>query len=289
MDKILLKILFPFFLLFSTSFAQENQGDLSFLDRGVFFDPIILDPYVSLPAAGIHKILRSSRDEFKGIYTPLTLGFQQSFIRLNRDENSGFEVGLEAAAYTQFQIQPWEGNTYLGEMVNADYRVSGFITYKADDMVWQLKIFHQSSHLADDYILRNEITTPNPGTQNYEQADIKISYQPGSVRLYGGAGFVYNPNNIRKRLSFQTGVYYRKSREKNPLIRFVTGADLKLQQQHNFRPNLKTAVGMELGQPEKTNLAFLLEYYNGHLPFSVLEYNQVNWIGISTTLIFPSE
>jgi hypothetical protein len=36
---------------------------------------------------------------------------------------------------------------------------------------------------------------------------------------------------------------------------------------------------------EKIHVGFLIEYYNGHLPYSALEYKKVQWLGASIILL----
>jgi hypothetical protein len=192
---------------------------------------------------------------------------------------------IGAAVYTQFTIKKVEDNTYLGEMENADYKVAFLLNYKLSDLSLRLRFYHTSSHLADDYILRNNITEPNPGILNYEQLDLTASFQIKSTRLYGGLGIVITPNAVRERLSAQAGFLYRKCKNPESYVRFLFGSDLKIMQQNNYRPNFRTSAGIEIGGEEKINVAFMLEYYNGHLPYSILEYKIVNWIGINFVLV----
>ena len=65
------------------------------------------------------------------------------------------------------------------------------------------------------------------------------------------------------------------------------GADIKLLQQNDFTPNIRTGMGIEYGNKQATHVGFILEYYNGHLPYSVMEYNKVNWFGASIILLRP--
>jgi hypothetical protein len=264
--------------------AQKVPTRFSFLDRGAYFDPIILDPTECQTTAGIMKIWYSGKNE-DGVYIPVNIGLQQSISRFKFKDTSGLEIMIGAAAFTQFTIKKVEGNTFLGEMENADYKVAFLLNYKFSDLSLRLRFFHTSSHLSDDYILRNNITDPNPGTLNYEQLDLTGSYQIKSTRLYGGLGMVITPNAVRERFSAQAGVYYRRCKNHGSFIRFIFGSDLKIMQQNNYRPNFRSGAGIEIGKEHNINAAFMLEYYNGHLPYSVMEYKIVNWIGINFILV----
>lgn len=250
----------------------------------MYFMPIILDPTACITSSGMMR-LQETEYMNQGIYIPVNIGIQQSIFRWQKSDVLGIEFGFGAAAFTQFTIKEVENNTYLGEIENTDFKASGFINLLFNKWSARLRLFHISSHLADDYILRNHIDTPNPGTVNYEQLDLTTSYQFKNLRPYLGIGMVVTPNAVRERFSLQTGLYYRKKAGDNKGVRLAGGIDVKIFEQNNYRPNIKSAFGVELGSTEKIHLGLFLEYYNGHLPYSILEYKIVQWVGISAYLI----
>jgi hypothetical protein len=265
-------------------FSQQNSDNLSFLQQSPFFHPIVLDPAECLNHGGLLKI-RDSDGQEEGIYIPVNIGFRQSLIRYNLKENQDFELCVEAAVFTQFTIKKVETNTYLGEMENADYRLSFLINYQYNTFTLRARTFHMSSHFADDYILRNQITSPNDGTLNYEQFDLTGSIQKKQLRYYGGLGMVITPNAVRDRFSAQLGTFYRRSGKSPQSIRYVGGIDIKTFEQNDYSPNIRSGLGIELGSPQKAHLAIMLEYYNGNLPYSTLEYKKVQWLGLSVFLL----
>lgn len=274
-----------FIALYTTNLqAQQTENQIQWLAKGSYFEPVILDPTACITSGGLMR-LKEMNDMNKGIYIPVNIGFQQSIFRFQKTDNMGVEFGFGAAAFTQFVIKEVESNTYLGEIENTDFKASGFINFLFDKWAARLRLFHISSHLADDYILRNKITSPNPGTVNYEQLDLTTSYQGQFMRYYLGLGTVITPHAVRERLSMQTGMYFRKKAGDNEALRLAAGMDVKIFEQNNYRPNIKSAVGVELGTTDKTHLGIFMEYYNGHLPYSTLEYKIVQWIGISAYLI----
>ena len=108
------------------AFAQEKKVVL--LAEGFYFDPLIFDPTESLNGAGVFNLWESNED-VTGVYIPVNLALHQSLIRWKIDSTQGFEFGLQAAAFTQFEISHVGDGTYLGGMVNVDYRATGFINY----------------------------------------------------------------------------------------------------------------------------------------------------------------
>lgn len=264
--------------------GQNTERKTHFLARGSYFLPVVLDPTECISSIGLMH-LSEKNGVSEGMYVPVNIGFQQSIFRFQKSDNIGIEFGFGAAALTQFTVKPADDNKYLGEIENTDFKASGFVNFIFNQWSARLRLFHISSHLADDYILRNNIDSPNPGTVNYEQLDLTTSYHHKFMRYYVGIGAVITPNAVRKRLSLQSGVFFKKSAGISENVRLVSGIDIKIFEQNNYRPNIKSAVGVELGATDKIHLGLFIEYYNGHLPYSTLEYKIVQWIGVSAYLI----
>ena len=265
-------------------FGQNPESKTQFLPRGSYFMPVIFDPTECISSTGLMSLYEKDGLN-QGMYVPVNIGLQQSIFRYRKSDNIGIEFGFGAAAFTQFTIKPTDNDKYLGEIENTDYKASGFINFLHNKWSARLRLFHISSHLADDYILRNNIDSANPGTLNYEQLDLTTSYHHKLMRYYVGIGAVITPNAVRKRLSLQTGIFFRKNMWSNENVRLASGVDVKIFEQNNYRPNIKSAIGVELGASDKIHLGVFMEYYNGHLPYSTLEYKIVQWVGISAYLI----
>ena len=270
-------------LLISSSSGQEKK--LTLLDEGFYFYPILLDPTESLTSAAVFSLWEKDEDR-SGVYVPVNIAFGQSLIRYRIDSISGWEFGMQAAAFTQFEIKPVGGGTYLGGMMNVDYRATGFVNYHHNQFSIRFRVFHISSHLADDYIIRNDITEPTPNTLNYEQVDLTLAHNKGPLRLYGQIGYIFTPNSVRERFSTQLGFQLRQIHREENFVRLLGGLDIKIFEENNYSPNYRAGVGVELGQTTKTYLAILLDFYRGNLPYSTLEYKEVTWLGI-TSVVMP--
>lgn len=274
-------MLLGYFLLAPMNYvlAQEELKEFEFIPRGMLFEPINLDPTECIIYGGLTS-LWDGGENMDGLYIPMNIGFQQSFFRWTKENNIRFEFGMEAAVFTQFTVIPYN-EAYLGELMNIDYKVSGLFNIQKNRITLRARLFHVSSHLGDDYILRNNINEPNPGTNNYEQFDFTGEYRIKNLRLYGGAGTVITKHAQRDRISFQGGFVIKKSFRGNSKFRHTAGMDIKSFQQNDYRPAFRSALGIEIGSEDKSHLGLQLEYYNGHLPYSILEYKIVQWIGIS--------
>lgn len=280
--KPFFRMLVIIFLAIIDTIAQDKK--VSLLAEGFYFEPIALDPTESITSAGILNLWEKSADQ-EGIYVPVNLAIHHSLIRLSLDSTRGWEFGLQAAAFTQFEIKPVGGGAYLGGMMNVDYRATGFINYHNRKLALRFRLFHISSHLADDYIIRNDITTPTPNTLNYEQFDVTASYQLNNTRTYAGVGYIFTPNSIRERWAWQLGTRYRQPGREDRFFRFTCGLDIKLFEENDYRPNYRVGIGSEVGPSHQPHLLLMLDFYNGHLPYSTLEYREVTWLGVSCAIL----
>ncbi|PLX15091.1 MAG: hypothetical protein C0597_09230 [Marinilabiliales bacterium] len=278
-------IIFFFLTLFCFySYSQEeshkSQG-IIFLPEERIFSLINLDPLSCQIYGGMYIILEDG-EKNKGIFIPVNLGFSKPFFGLYLSDIK-FEIGLEAGSYTQFEIVHVENTTYLGGLFNNDYKASAYLSSYYKNISYRLRLFHISSYLGDDYMIRNEEFIRNDKSVNYEQLDLTVLKKINYSELYTGIGYILTPNAYRERLSFQIGFQFEKTGEK--IFQLVGGVDLKAFEQNSFYPNIRTAIGTKITtNKRKAGLRIQMEYYHGHLPYSTQEYRKISWFGISSSI-----
>ncbi|MCS6822271.1 MAG: DUF1207 domain-containing protein [Microscillaceae bacterium] len=273
---------FSLFLLFSwpKTFAQSDtlaSKKREFFPQGQLFLPLVLDP-TECQTHGLLAISSQNNQFFDGLYINASIGFSKGIIRW-KAKNTTQELRFEAAAFMQFEVE--NKRRVLGNLINTDYRASvPYIISKGKNQ-YRLRIFHNSSHLGDDFLFTRQVTWYLPNPMNFEQLDFTHSYQEQSIRYYYGAGLVITPYSRRKRLSFQVGTYYHTPLSQNQLSAWYwfIGLDLKSMQETDFYPNTKFGVGLALKQPRGQFAYLLLEMYQGHLPYSLFERNRTIWVG----------
>lgn len=263
-----------FFLTLSVTpvFAQRKA---EFLPQGHLFAPILLDVLEAQTGGSLLKRWEDGQEK-KGMFAPFVVGLRKPIVRWTRDDDRASELSLDIGVFTQFEMFTDDRGLYRRFIYNSDYKVSLLYAIRRRNHAWRFRFYHLSSHLGDDYIIRNRIAAAYPDANNYEQFDLLYSTQLGQTRIYGGAGFVLSAAAERKQPYFQLGTLY-KSLGAN--ARFVAGADLRLLAQTDYTPNLKTGLGVELGAEEKRPLTLLVEFYTGKLPYSTYEERRTAWVG----------
>lgn len=225
-------------------------------------------------------ILSSQSVDYSGAYIPVNIGIQKAFMQW-KISNTKFQFSLGAASFTQFEIIRFDANTLRGGLLNNDYKASGIISASNEQHKFKLQLFHISSHLGDDYMLRNEYFELNDKTVNYEQIDVIYFHELNKISPYGGFGYVVSPNTFRKRFMMQFGLQGVSPLTKNLSLAF--GSDIKLYEEHNYKPNIHTSFGFNVNKG-KPHLNFSIDTYYGKIPYSTLKMGNVFWYGLSTII-----
>jgi len=159
---------------------------------------------------------------------------------------------------------------------------------KGRSSFYRISLFHQSSHLGDDYIIRNFIVTPTLNTQNYEQLDFAFSKRFAGWGYHAGGGYNVSPNTVRKRLLLQTGADWSHPLKTRPGLAILAAVDVKVYEHVDYSPNIRMGFGLEFAGQTQTPLKLLFTWYLGHLPYSTLEYQKVHLAGLSLIFDVPS-
>ena len=113
---------------------------------------------------------------------------------------------------------------------------------------YRVRLYHISSHLGDDYIVRYQLNYYTPNAVNYELLDFTLSHDlPIGLRVYGSAGVCLRGQTERQRFNLEVGAYYRQPGNKKQ--RLVGGVDIKAWQQTNFRPGVHAGIERHMQKP----------------------------------------
>lgn len=269
-------LLTGFLLTFCPESKAQNKN--TWFSDTLFFPHLTYDLLETQPYAGIF-MMNTENADFKGAYIPVNLGFTKAIMQRSFKEFS-VEFVFGAASYTQFEIIAYDANTLRGGLLNTDFKASGFFNLIKNEHALRFQIFHISSHLGDDYMLRNEAFERNNKTVNYEQVDIIYRYKTTWAAYYAGPGFVITPNAFRKRFMVQMGwqTYYPFSTTWG----FTGGFDMKIYAQNSYFPDTHLGCGLTFSAKNKKQIDLGLDAFYGHLPYSTLNFGKLYWFGLST-------
>jgi hypothetical protein len=245
---------------------------------GVLFKPLIADPrWPHFSAAWQHYF---DDPQFKDL-AAVSFGESFAFYR-DRLGSLWWEVGLHAGVFSVFNM-----DTSSFDLVNADYLVGIPLTLRYGDFSTQLRVFHQSSHLGDEFLLR---TRTNRINLSYEAVDLKASYEFADVvRLYAGGGYLFDqtPTNLNPFWA-QYGLELTSPwPSRDARWRPIAAVDVKQQEENNWSADISARAGIEIeGVLLTRKLQILLEYFSGHSPNGQFYKDKVQYFGLGTHFHF---
>src|SRR6266404_5871929 len=244
---------------------SEWQSGL--LPGGSLFKPLIADPRWPHFAASYQRHQRDPQ-----LVDVAAVSFGETF-SLYRDRlgRGWWEVGVQAGVFAVFDL-----DAFSKDLVNADYLVAFPLSYRYADFSAMFRLFHQSSHLGDEFLLRTKTARVN---LSYESVDAKVSYEFGDLaRIYAGTGYLFDqdPPHL-KPWSIQYGLEYTSpwpARDKG--WRPVAGVDLQHREENAWSVDFSARAGMQL----------LIEYFNGRSPNGQFYREKIEYIGLGTHFHF---
>ena len=248
--------------------------------KGDLFLPILADPKQPQFFAGFNQF-RSAEQRFimASVGFGETFGFYRYF---GNREGDGLQLSLEGGLFAQFNM-----NSDSSDLLNADYTIGLPVTYRAGDNSLRLRIYHQSSHLGDEFL--QGLNPPDRVNLSYEAVELIYSREWRGFRGYGGGEYLLHkePSDLEP-LVAHWGIEYRGSK---PLLwhgRPLVGFDMKALEEHDWAVDSSVKVGLEFGHPNpgQRRLRLMAEYYNGFDPHGQFYVNEVEYYGLGVSLGF---
>ncbi len=261
----------------SSSGAAEPPAELP---REVLFDPLLADPRWPHFSAAWHQYGGDDRLDNVGA---VSLGEDFSFYQ-EPLAGGRWGFGFQAGVFSIFDL-----DADSRDLVNADYWVGIPVAWKRGPWQALARLYHQSSHLGDEYLLR---TRPQRINLSYEAADLRVSrhLMGETLRLYGGGGFLISriPQEL-KRWSVQAGAEIRWPETfAGGLLRPVAALDLQSIEEADWAVDTSIRAGVMIESPEDRDYAILvaLEYFQGRNPNGQFYGTRVDYYGVGIHVYF---
>ena len=204
-----------------------------------------------------------------------TIGVGQT-IALARSEN--WELAIGAGVFSQFNLE-----SATSDLINTDYLVGFPLTYRRGDFATRFRLYHQSSHLGDEYLLHTGARRTN---LTFESAELLFSREGTSWRVYGGGEYAFarSPSDLKPAV-VRAGLEYRAAR---PLVRLgrlatgalITGLDVTATQARVWQPGWSLVGGLEMTTPGSAwHWSLLLKAYTGPTPYGQFYQDWLSSIG----------
>lgn len=217
--------------------------------------------------------------------TLAAVGFGETFGLYRREgkrAGDGLQVSISGALFAQFNL-----DAPSADLVNADYIIGIPVTYRHGPWSSRIRLYHQSSHLGDEFLLR---ARPERINLSFESLEMLVSYDWRQLRIYGGGEYLLNrePEDL-EREGLHGGLEYRGQ---TPWLwggRLVGGLDLKSWREHDWAVDTSLKVGLEFGgapQPGRRRLRVMAEAYDGYSPHGQFYDDEIDYFGVGVYLGF---
>jgi hypothetical protein len=251
------------------------------LPSGQLFQPLLADPrWPHFSAA--YRYYLNSHDDFENV-AAVSFGETIPLIRGNGLADSQWETGIQAGVFSVFEL-----DAPSKDLINADYFAALYGVWRRGPFSTLGRVFHQSSHLGDEFLLRTRVNRVN---LSYEGLDLKLSYDlPYGFRIYGGGGWLFDqdPSDL-KPWTTQGGVEFRSPwTVAAKYLRPVAAVDLQSKQENNWNVDVSVRAGIQFENVRvlERNLQLLFEYFNGNSPDGQFYTKRVEYLGLGAHFHF---
>jgi hypothetical protein len=260
--------------------VHESQatGTVAFPQDQIFC-PLLADPKQPRSFVSWLRGTFRSLDDPSGTGTTIgSVGLGDSFglVRWNGGSiGDGFQIDFVGSIFAQFDL-----GAASNDLINADYIIGIPVTFRKGGFSIRTHLYHQSSHLGDEYLLRGEIEREN---LSFESIAFLASQEAGPLRVYGGGERVFSrePASVAAKI-IQAGAELRSPRAR---IQVVGGVDVKASEQYDWSPATSGRLGLQFARTGGDNhparlVTLMLEMYQGPSPYGQFFQDDISYIGV---------
>lgn len=275
-------------VLVSTARAQDapvTPPTFTALPQEHVFRPLLADP--KTPRFDT-SLLRASSDLRST--TAWAVVFGENFGLAEWQTSVGrLQVGVAGAVFAQFDL-----DTPSADLINADYVIGLPLSYRSGPVSAQIRLYHQSSHLGDEFLLH---TRPQRINLSVESLEWLVSYDWSEWRVYGGGEYLVRrqPAELRPRMA-QGGAEFRR---RAPVVQFrgtavgrlVAAVDVQWWELHDWGAAWSAKAGLEFSPAggavgSSRRWGILLQYYNGPSPYGQFLGQEIKYVGAGVQFVF---
>lgn len=249
--------------------ADPDAFDVRALPEQAMFAPLLADPRqprfsMSYQRYEIGDAPFNAGSVAFGEYFGLAAGFL--------GENGSSQIGIQGAVFALFNL---DGAS--NDLINADYWIGFPITYRRGRDSYLLRLYHQSSHLGDEFLLGN----PNVARINlsYEDAELLASYEWERARVYGGIGYILNSEPEIARSHARIGAEWVQPHAFKGFD-FLVGTDVQASAELDWALSRAYQAGFELRRGGNRRVRLMFEHFNGHSPHGQFFREKLRYNGV---------
>lgn len=259
---------------------EKEKDTPYFLPPTFIFRPLLADPRWPHFSASYQTYSRGGDLDHAGAPN---FGETIPLIRFDGPDDGLMDLAIQAGVFAVFDM-----DAPSHDLVNADYWVGLPLAYRKGDFSALARVFHQSSHLGDEFLLGGR--ADKRVNLSYESVDSILSYElPLGFRAYGGGGYMFHrdPEDLDP-WSLQYGLELRSPLILWDTIRPVAALDVQNRQESGWDFDLSLRAGVQLEGPSfwSRKMQLLFEYYNGRSPNGQFYENGIEYYGFGVHFFY---
>jgi len=265
----------------SAQVVGDEEGAKIVFPIGELFEPLVADAKEPQFSTGLHRVKSSGQ---LGEFTAGVVSYGENFglVRWQTAAVKQWQVSIAGALFAQFNM-----DAESKDLINADYAIGISGTHRHGSGSYRLRVLHQSTHLGDELLLGE--SPPERVNYSLEAVDFLAAYKWHDIRLYGGAGYLFNVEpSILDRIALQFGGDFLSNRYRLLKGNLTGGIDLTAFEGDDWGVNTTVKFGVEYGNPGSGNrrIRLMLEYYNGKAPFGQFFDVDISSYGLTAYFLF---
>jgi hypothetical protein len=199
-----------------------------------------------------------------------SVGFGDSFglVRIpGWGEEDAWQLGISGAVLAQFNM-----DAESLDLINADYIIGFPLGYRNGVWSARARLFHQSSHLGDEFLLlpQNAALKKPRINLSFETVELLAGWDWKGLRLTAGPSYIVHSSTPLKRNSAQAGIDFLLTKPVITSTAYPFGSVLwHAWEETDWDTDLTVKAGVNIRSPyaEKRSVQIFGEYYHGNLPF----------------------
>ncbi|WP_162913194.1 DUF1207 domain-containing protein [Rhodospirillaceae bacterium SYSU D60014] len=260
--------------------ATEPESS-QILPRGTLFEPLQAAPRWPHFSAAYQY---ANNDQVAEHFGAVSFGETLSLVRGGALDGK-LELAFQAGVFATFDL-----DSESQDLINADYVVGIPLVYRRGDFSSFLRVYHQSSHLGDEFLLRDDVDEEDRINLSFEAVELLLSYDiDPRWRIYGGGGYLFHrqPDTLEPGMA-QAGLEYESDEVYWDVFRPVAALDLQSWEDDDWSPAVSLRAGFQIGDPGilGQQLEVTAEYYNGRNPNGQFFTRDIEYYGIGLHLYF---
>lgn len=192
----------------------------------------------------------------------------------------GLQMDVEGATFTRVDVG-------TGTEVDAiDFRVGFLVTWRRGRTALKGGSYHISSHIGDEYLVRNPNFVRNDYTRESLIGGITQDLTD-ALSVYGEVGYAFRYQGGAEPFELQFGIQYNPQPREGWWGRPYAAINAHLRQEFDFARNINTVAGIQWRSRESLRVIRIgLQYFNGQsLQYSFFDQHE-EWLGTGVWVDF---